>query len=187
MDAKELDKIRYWIDRLEIMDCINRYPRGLDRHDDDILASVFWPDAVDNHGAWVGERDAFVEWANHVCHNTSFSGHAHNMTSHTCEIDGDTAHSETYVVFVLRERDSTNVQIGGGRYMDRLEKRDGEWRIALRRLLMDWRIDADGKRWVDDQRPYPQGTWDKTDVSYQRPLKLPENLEQELAGSRAAE
>ncbi|HWK13926.1 MAG TPA: nuclear transport factor 2 family protein [Rhizobiaceae bacterium] len=186
MDDKELARMRYWMDRLEIQDCINRYPRGLDRHDDDFLASVFWPDAVDNHGAWVGERDAFVEWANHACHD-AFSGHAHNLTSHTCEIDGDTAHAETYVIFVLRQREGTNVEIGGGRYVDRLEKRDGEWRIALRRLAMDWRIDADGGRWFKDKRPYPPGTWDRTDISYQRPLDLPENLREELDRKHAAE
>ena len=26
----------------------------------------------------------------------------------------------------------------GGRYLDRFEKRDGEWRIARRRYVLDW-------------------------------------------------
>ena len=30
-----------------------------------------------------------------------------------------------------------HVFLYGGRYIDRLEKRDGEWRIALRQVCMD--------------------------------------------------
>jgi hypothetical protein len=167
LDAK---KVQYWIDRSEIRDVVNRYARGLDRHDDAVLESVFHPDAVDHHGPWVGPRDEFVRWANHECHN-AFGAHTHNMTSHNCEIDGDTAHTETYVIFVLRERATNNVRVGGGRYMDRLEKRNGEWRIVVRRLIMDWRFIADGSVW---QKPdsYEHGTWDKSDASYDRPLNL---------------
>ena len=45
------------IDRQEILDCLNRYCRALDRHDDELLTSVFHPDAVDNHGPWAGGRE----------------------------------------------------------------------------------------------------------------------------------
>jgi hypothetical protein len=37
----------------------------------------------------------------------------------------------------------------GGRYLDRLEKRDGEWRIALRRLVVDYRYITDGSVFGD--------------------------------------
>ena len=47
------------------------------------------------------------------------------------QIDGDLAHAETYYLFVGRNRDQTN-WIAGGRYIDRLERRGGAWRIALR-------------------------------------------------------
>src|SRR5690606_31431683 len=116
---------------------------ALDRHDDEMLRSVFHPDAVDNHGFWVGPRDAFVEWANHECHN-ALHAHMHNITSHTCEIDGDVAHAESYVIFVHRFKDGKTVHVGGERYLDRLEKRGGEWRIVFRRLILDYRYAADG-------------------------------------------
>lgn len=167
-------KVQYLLDRMEILDCVHRYARGLDRHDDDLLATVFHPDAIDNHGNWVGTRDEFVQWANHVCHN-ALHAHMHNITSHTCEIEGDTAHTESYVIFVHRFKDGKTMHVAGGRYLDKLEKRNGEWRICLRRLVVDYRFLADGSVF-GDWDGYPKGTQDRTDVSYQRPLTLPEEL-----------
>jgi ketosteroid isomerase-like protein len=167
-------KLERLIDRQEIVDCIHRYTRALDRHDDELLVSVFHEDAVDNHGGWVGGRSEFVEWANHQCHS-HLGGHMHHVTSHNCEIEGDVAHAESYVLFVHRYRDGKTVHVAGGRYVDRLEKRDGEWRIALRRLVLDYRYLADGTifgAWDG----YPKGTQDRGDVSYERPLELPAEL-----------
>jgi len=181
MNDELLAKLQTLVDRQEILDCIHTYTRGLDRHDDEILRSVFHPDAVDNHGSWVGGREEFVAWANHVCHN-ALGGHMHHITSHTCEIDGDVAHTESYVIFVHRYKDGRTVHVAGGRYLDRLEKRDGEWRIAVRRLVVDFRHLADGSVF-GDWDGYPKGTQDTSDISYERPLALPDEL---LAAIRPA-
>jgi hypothetical protein len=61
----------------------------------------------------------------------------HNLLNHSCEIDGDSAHSETYYLFVGRNRDDSN-WIAGGRYVDRFERRDGAWRIADRTTVIEW-------------------------------------------------
>lgn len=165
------EKLQYLMDRTEIMDVIYRYARGLDRHDDDLLESVFHEDAVDQHGKWVGGREEFVRWANHEAHN-EIAAHTHSMTTHTCEIDGDTAHAESYVMYALRRRESDKVVVGGGRYLDRLERRDGEWRIAARRLITDWRLIADAPPPLKDGVFDFAGTQDRTDPSYQRPLQI---------------
>ena len=44
------------------------------------------------------------------------------------EPSGDTAHAESYVLMVLRHKDGAMVTVAGGRYIDRLERRGGEWR-----------------------------------------------------------
>jgi hypothetical protein len=167
-------KIQYLIDRQEIQDCVYRYTRGLDRHDDEILASTFHPDAIDNHGSWVGQRDEFVRWANYQCHS-HLSGHMHHITSHTCSIDGETADSETYVIFVHRYKDGKTVHVAGGRYLDQFEKRDGEWRISVRRLVVDYRYLADGSIF-GDWDGYPKGTQGTDDLSYERPTRIPDGL-----------
>ncbi len=57
--------------------------------------------------------------------------------NHSCDIDGDVAHTETYYLFVGRNRDETN-WLAGGRYIDRLERRLGAWKIALRTNAIEW-------------------------------------------------
>jgi hypothetical protein len=169
-------KLQYMLDRLEIHDVIHRYARGLDRHDDDLLRSVFHEDAMDNHGPWVGPREAFVAWANGPCHGHT-NAHLHQITTHNCEIDGDVAHTESYCQWVHRLKDEETVWVGGGRYVDRLEKRDGEWRIVVRRLVLDFFYETQGTVFgTDAQRVYQKGTWDRTDISYDRPLEMPADV-----------
>src|SRR5580698_10968530 len=52
-------QVRYLTDRQEILDCLNRYCRGLDRLDPELIASAYHPDAVDNHYTFVGGVAAF--------------------------------------------------------------------------------------------------------------------------------
>ncbi len=59
------------------------------------------------------------------------------------ELDGNTALAETHVAAYHRvdmgteERDT----VLGGRYLDRFEERDGQWRITERTMLYDWSRD----------------------------------------------
>lgn len=181
----EVSGLRVMQDKLAISECVNRYCRSIDRHDSEMIASVFHPDAIDNHGDFLGTVGQFIEWVN-TGHSAAAEAHMHNVTSHTSEIDGDTAHAESYVIWVLRGPDGDPVRISGGRYIDRLEKRDGTWKIALRRVVTDWRGRLDGGPWVKGRRGYPAGTWDKTDLSYMRPLELdPEQRARLAAGAGA--
>ena len=166
-------------DKQAILDCVYRYCRGIDRHDDDIIASVFHPDAVDNHGSFLGGIPEFIRFANDGHAKTTLS-HTHNITCHNVEIDGDVAHGESYVIFALRLPDEKTVHVGGGRYIDRFEKRNGEWKIALRRLVMDWRIEADATVWAK-RSTQTVGTWDKSDLSYVRPFELTAEQKAKLA------
>ena len=165
---------RLLLDRREIRDCVHRYARGLDRHDDALLASAFHPDAIDNHGDFVGRRAEFVRWANHQVHEPLIL-HNHHITTHRAEIDGDVAHGETYVIFILRHKDGKTVRVGFGRYVDRFERRDGEWRIALRQIATDLRLVADGSLF-ETEDGYYHGTWDRSDISYDDASGVPADL-----------
>jgi hypothetical protein len=68
----------YLLDRLDIYDCTVRYARGVDRHDADLIASAFWPDAQVNYGTFSGPRDEFVTWA--IEFTSRFACHAHHIT-----------------------------------------------------------------------------------------------------------
>jgi hypothetical protein len=179
-------ELQYLLDRQAILDCVYRYCRGLDRHDPELLASAFHPDAVDNHGNFVGYIPDFVKWGN-ALHGAGFLAHTHNITCHFADIDGDVAHAESYVIFVLRRKDSTTVLVGGGRYLDRFERRNGIWKIALRRLITDWRFEADGSVFTLSPDGYPHGTWDHQDPSYERPLVLPAEQQKKLEATTVSE
>lgn len=178
-DADLLARLRRLEDREAVRDCVARAARGLDRHDRDILRAAFHDDAVVNVTEFVGRLPEFIEWS-HAGHSAMYGGHTHNITCQTVELDGDTAHAESYVVMVLRHKDGKTVTVAGGRYVDRLERRGGAWRIALRRLAPDWRFTADGSAFVPGRPGVPYGSWDRGDISYQRPLTLPPELQAKL-------
>jgi hypothetical protein len=130
-------KVTELCDREAIRECLRRYARGIDRFDRALILSAFHPDCLDEHGKFVGLPEEFVEWALGQ-HGRAHLSHQHCLLNHSCELDGSTAHAETYFMFVCMNRTGKPVTIGGGRYVDRLEKRAGEWRIAARVTLRDW-------------------------------------------------
>jgi hypothetical protein len=172
MDAERLSKLEHLLDRQDILDCLTRFSRGMDRFDRDLFLSAFHPDAIIAAGPFVGDREALYRWALPMHEQGQVATH-HNLLNFTCEIDGDTAHSEIYYLFVGRNRDDTN-WMAGGRYIDRLERRNGIWRIAFRTNAIEWSgmvpslpipfadvTDIDGNG---------APSRDKDDPSYRRPL-----------------
>jgi hypothetical protein len=175
-------ELRRAADRQAIFDRVVQYARGLDRQDFDLTADVFHPDAIDHHGGFLGGRSEYVEWVKGaiLAHHVT----THLITNHTCELDGDTAHAETYLVFYTLAKDEKTITIGGGRYIDRFERREREWRIALRRTVMDWMLPdvaaGDGRPWLAEKR-YTEPRHDREDISYMRPLTLSPELSERLA------
>lgn len=108
----------------------------MDRFDRDLFLSAFHPDATIAAGPFVGRPDALYDWASALHEQGQVATH-HNLLNHTCDLEGDTAHTETYYLFVGRNRDETH-WLAGGRYIDRFERRDIEWRIALRTNVLEW-------------------------------------------------
>ena len=61
-----------------------------------------------------------------------------------------------------------------GRYLDELEKRDGQWRIAKRRAFVDLVIEGDAT-YLGVPKGSPidyEQVWTRNDLSYKRPLDL---------------
>ena len=165
--------VRNLLDRQAIADCIAAHARGCDRHDLALLTGTYLDDGVDVHGATVNAGPEYAAWANGV-HAASSANHLHNITTQSCEIDGDEAHAESYVLVTLLSPDSTTATVMCGRYVDRLERRDGTWRIAVRHATVELAYTADARLL---QAPffaaqgYATGTRDHDDLSYARPLE----------------
>jgi len=164
--------VRYLLDRTAIVDCIAAHARGCDRHDAELLTSTYLDDGVDVHGATVNAGPDYAAWANGV-HGATSANHLHNVTTHTCEIDGDEAHAESYVMVTLLSPDETTATVLCGRYVDRLERREDVWRIAVRRATVELAYTADARLLQSTYflaQGYEHGTRDRHDLSYERPL-----------------
>jgi ketosteroid isomerase-like protein len=149
------------IDRQKIYDVLTRYCRALDRCDVEAMKSVYWPDGYDEHGVFNGNAQEFAVFIIEEIQKWFEVTH-HAICNVHMEIDGDVAYTEAYLLAYNRSKDSTEqirdlfgptylaalgVEPGaegpqdffyGGRYIDKLEKRNGEWRIKRRTVVMDW-------------------------------------------------
>lgn len=166
--------IGYLKDRLAIQDCIASHARGHDRHDVELLTDAYHKDGVDEHGFAINAGPNYAAWSNQI-HAAGSALHLHNITTHLCEIDGDTAHAESYVIVALLNPDGKSARLINGRYIDRLERRDGAWKIALRRSTVDVLIAGDASILQSPlfaKQGYIKGMRDKSDLCYQRPLSL---------------
>jgi hypothetical protein len=78
-------------------------------------------------------------------------------------------------IVALLNPDGNTARFINGRYVDRLEKRDGAWRIAVRRSTVEVMINGDASGLQSPlfkQQGYGHGTRDKRDLSYVRPLQI---------------
>ncbi|PEQ13590.1 hypothetical protein B2G71_04465 [Novosphingobium sp. PC22D] len=167
------DRLQELLDRQEIFDCIKRISRAIDRFDEDLFVSGFHEDALIDAGAFV-EQPRTVYRGGMELHEAGQSSTLHHLTNHTCRIDGSEAHAETYFLYFGRNRDGTN-WAAGGRYADRLECRDGDWRIAFRCTLLEWSgmiepTDVPLFANVEDLGVNGVSARSREDASYRRPL-----------------
>lgn len=63
----------------------------MDRFDRALFLSAFHNDATIAAGAFVGGPEALYDWVSALRTATH-----QNLLNHSCEVDGDTAHSEQY-------------------------------------------------------------------------------------------
>ena len=172
IEPDKLTSLEQLLDRQQISDCLVRFCRGMDRFDRALFLSAFHADAVVSAGDFVGDPVALYAWASEL-HEQGQSATHHNLLNHSCDLNGDVAHSETYYLFVGSKRDYTN-WLAGGRYIDRLERRAGAWKIVLRCNAIEWSsvLPAGEIPFADVPDVHLNGVVARSpdDISYLRPL-----------------
>ena len=169
-----MDDLDYMRSRMDILDCLNRYTRGMDRLDRDSALSAFHVDAQLDYGIFVGNPAEFFAYF-HDFHTRFHHSTFHNLCNHVCELDGDSAHTETYFFCAVNNKDAPKFTLGGGRYIDRFERRDGRWGIAVRKCVGGWDAVPQESANAEIMRAFAavgkiaRGT---EDLSYQRPLTV---------------
>jgi SnoaL-like domain len=137
MDAMS-EQLKALLEREQIRECITRLARGEDRRNAQMISASYWPDSTTDYGVFKGTFADYLAWVvpgSDVIKNTQ-----HVLGQSVIEIGAKDACAETHVISYHRlamggeERDTCI----GGRYLDRLERRSGEWRISARAMLYDW-------------------------------------------------
>jgi hypothetical protein len=162
-------QVRKLLDRQAIHDCVVRYCRGVDRFDREMVLSAYHPDAIDYHGEFEGTPEQFVEWA-FGYHSQHQMRTQHTVLNHHVELDGDSAHAETYWIFIGANVSGDPLTMSGGRYVDRFERRDERWAIATRVCVHEWRTRLDPTEPHALLEAYAKGVRSERDISYERPL-----------------
>jgi ketosteroid isomerase-like protein len=172
------DLMRDLLDERQIRSLIYRYCRAIDRRQYDDLRSCYHPDATDHHGDFYGSVEEFVAHCAQAL--DAFDRTLHFIGNLEIEVKGDMARSEAYVLALARlaasngkpERDNTVAL----RYIDDLERRDGQWRILRRVCVYEWtRTDDVAEGWSLPSN-FLRGRRDANDLIFVDKLPAPADV-----------
>jgi hypothetical protein len=127
-------QMRALLDRQQIYEVLTRYCRGVDRGDVELIRSVYHADATDDHGMFKGLGVDFASWI--VEFLKEWKQCQHFIGNFNCNLQGDVAHTETYCLSISDDGQGHNSAVYN-RYIDRFERRNGEWKIAERLVVLD--------------------------------------------------
>ena len=144
-----------------IRDATKRYCRGVDRLDEDLMKSAYWPEATDDHGVFVGNAMEFSEMC--MVSHLRWRSTNHCIFNQTVELDADGIHArgETYNVTFLFQKDVAVLDTWYGRYLDVYEKRGGEWRILERVCVHEGTTTEPISKMNIDSPLFRQGSFDR--------------------------
>lgn len=162
-------------------DLVYKVARGVDRCDRELLLAVFHPDATDDHGQFKGTAAEFVDWVLPVV--ATMDRTQHFIGNVLVDVSGDQAWGESYFIanHDMKASDGSPIRyVVSGRYLDRFERRDGEWKIAHRGCVFDWNAthpQTDAWDRVDGPRRYGQrGTNDPVYAEGMAPSKIKDEV-----------
>ncbi len=138
-----------------------RYCRGVDRLDEALMKSAYWPEATDDHGVFVGNAWEFVEMC--MVSHLRWRSTNHCIFNHHIELEDDGKHArgELYNVTYLFQKDADVLDTWYGRYLDRYEKRGDEWRIIERVCVHEGSISEPVSAMEIDAPRFRQGVFDR--------------------------
>jgi hypothetical protein len=140
------DEVDAMLAERAITKVLHRYAQGIDRYRLEQVRSCYWDEATDDHQPrFSGPIDEYVAWLADVL--PPLDSISHQLTNILIDVDlvGDVADVESYCISAVvpgpagPEAASRSLQCL--RYVDRFERRDGEWKILRRRVIRDWEFE----------------------------------------------
>jgi hypothetical protein len=142
MGTRGGDPLPGLIAKQEIRDALSRYCRAMDRRDEPLAAATWHPDGTADYGEGIftGTGAGFATWVTEI--HAGFDRTSHQITNVLCEVRGEHAVSEAYVIVALwstpDESGAVTQVTSRGRYLDRWSLRDGRWAVDERNYIEDF-------------------------------------------------
>lgn len=152
MSQPSAEAVQALLDKQVITEVLLGYCRAIDRRDAALMRRVYWPDAIDDHAVFQGNVEEFLAYSFPFMEGVVSQ---HVITNIWIDLTGpDEAFSECYFsgFHDFPAENGRLERVVGGRYLDRHERRDGEWRIAARTLAIDWYNERPGNSVWDSGR-----------------------------------
>lgn len=139
----ELQTLQAQLDLLQakqdLLELNARYCEGVDRGERDTLTALWWPEGTIDFGLFDGPGAEFAELIG--APNPALEVNFHFASNQRFEIDGERANGRSYVIgktCMVGEDGARTEQMVGGRYLDKYERRQGQWRFLKRLFVIDW-------------------------------------------------
>ena len=137
-------EIQALLDKQAITDLIYAYCQASDRHDHDKLRTLYHPDAIDDHGSFFkGLAMKFIDQLPAI--QAPMKILHHNATTINIVLDQSKpactyAEAEVYVLAYhqIETADGDIDLLIGGRYFDKFEKRNNQWKFSYKAVVADW-------------------------------------------------
>ena len=132
-------ELQLLLDKQAITEGLHYYCRAVDRKNYAALEDVYWPEGTDDHAIFKGGVKAFVEFAKKA-HRGMVTQHSLGNVIIEWIERGNIARVESYFHAYHEKKIETGIEsyVVGGRYLDKWEKRTGEWRILARMAAIDY-------------------------------------------------
>ena len=132
-------RLQALLDKQEIMELIHAYCNAADRHDHEKMRALYHEDARDDHGSFFkGLAMEFIDKLPEI--QAPMEILHHNVTTVNIKLNGNDAEGEVYILAFhkVRTDDGAFDLLIGGRYFDKYQKRNGEWKFSHRAVVADW-------------------------------------------------
>lgn len=132
-------------DHQAIANNLAKHSRGVDRADETLLASCYFDDGTVDYRFFAGPAVQFAG----ILAGAQKAGPVtlHRTAQMAITLDGDRASSESYIMAYASGPDESGTgfqRLVCGRYLDRHERRAGEWRLTHRTYVLDTNMNWPG-------------------------------------------
>lgn len=138
MTVTDAVAIRALLDKQAIYEQLLRYARAVDRRDLALLETVFHADAIADYGDRMMSGASIA--ADILRTAAAMRDSQHLIVNVLIDLADECANSEAYFVVsaTVDHAGAPHTRLRAGRYIDRFQCRDGDWRISNRVVADDW-------------------------------------------------